>query len=292
MSSVANEINDQYADRRPAFSDSPLRVVLHASNIDGGGKDSMLITDLGLEESFIHASGARVLEVFVHTGKPKLDPNGPGPVVRVNLEHPIVSYNMLVGDNGNFRMVTIGCTERTHYVVMRGNISFAFYVPRSSMTMQDAVLELLFTNLLKGPRIYVKTAIIIHKFFEKIMACVFPDPVILTTTIRSIEQHEMPCRIYFDPDDIEGTMISIDGYVYGYDLNTYPKSQINKTLRVIAKGEKRDRRSVHRSAAHMNFREKQELAARLEARLAGTTVSTDEKAGTIIAEPTAQALKS
>ncbi|MNR45862.1 hypothetical protein D3C85_1647560 [compost metagenome] len=70
--------------------------------------------------------------------------------------------------------------------------------------------------------------------------------------------------MYIDPEDASKNMISVDGYVYAYDLNEYPKSQINRTLRVLEKQEKRDRRSTPRCVEHMNAREKQQLAQRLE----------------------------
>jgi hypothetical protein len=285
MSSVSSNLNE-LNDRLPKFSQSPLRVVLEASNRVEEGNGGVLITDLGLDQAFIDSTQERVLEVLSHTGKPKLNPEGPGPAVKVFLEGPIISYNMIVGDNGNFRFVAIGCTQRTHYVVVRGNVSFAFYVPEASTNMREAVLELLYNNLIKGPRIYIKTAMIITSFFEKIMQAVFPDPVELVTTIRSAEGEDMPCRIYFDPDAPQDAMISVGGYVYGYDLNVYPKAQINKTLRVIERNERRDRRATPRSPADMNFRERAQQISLLEKALAGTTV--DELAGTTVSEDVVQ----
>lgn len=284
MSSVTSNLSDVPAELLPKFSSSPLRVVLHATNHPSKDGESTLITDLGIDPAFIADPSPRTLEVCVFTGRPKTDLDAPGATIKVMLEHPMISYNMMVGDNGNFRMLAIGCTERTHFAIVRSYASFAFYVPRSSMTMQDAILELLYNNLIKGPKIYDKSASIIHNFFEKALQAIFPDPVILTTVITSVEGHEMPCRIYFDPEDPKEAMISIDGYVYGFNVNEYPKPQINRTLRIIERNENLDRRKRHRNPAHMNHREKAEMAKRLEQSLAGSTVSTDALAGGVVQE--------
>jgi len=72
--------------------------------------------------------------------------------------------------------------------------------------------------------------------------------------------------------------------VYGFNVNEYPKPQINRTLRIIERNENLDRRKRHRNPAHMNHREKAEMAKRLEQSLAGSTVSTDALAGGVVQE--------
>jgi hypothetical protein len=249
------------------YTPSPLGIVLQATNHPGDGEAFSLLSDLGIDKEFAQSTEERTLVVLSQTGKPSFRTpaeENSDRVVKVVLNHPIISYGMIEGNNGDFRLVTIGCTERTHYVVVRGSVSFTFYVPRSSITIEEAVFELLTNNLIKGPRIYEKTAAIIADFFPKIMSAVHSELTILRTTIRSADKLDLPCKIYIDPEDASKNMISVDGYVYAYDLNEYPKSQINRTLRVLEKQEKRDRRSTPRSVEHMNAREKQQLAQRLE----------------------------
>lgn len=251
-----------------SLTPSLLEIVLQATNHPDDGENFSLLSDLGIDKAFAQSTEERVLRVIAITGKPtfrELTPNtSRDGIVNVTLHHPIISYGMIQSDSGDFRLVTIGCTERTHYVVVRGCVSFTFYVPRSSITVEEAVFELLSNNLIKGPRIYEKTAAIIGDFFPKIMSAVYKDLTILRTTIRTADKLDLPCRIYFDPENHDDARISVDGYVYGYDLNVYPKAQINRTLRVIEKQEKRDRRAQHRCPEHMNAREKQLLAQRLE----------------------------
>jgi hypothetical protein len=247
---------------------SPLAIVLQATNHPCDDEAFSLLSDLGIDNDFAQSTEERTLGVVTRTGKPTfrahLHEDPADRVLKVVLEHPIISYGMIEGNKGDFRLITIGCTERTHYVVVRGSVSFTFYIPRSSITIEEAVFELLTNNLIKGPRIYEKTAAIIADFFPKIMSAVHQDLTILRTTIRTADKLDLPCRIYFDPENHDDCRISVDGYVYGYDLNEYPKAQINRTLRVLEKQEKRDRRAAPRCVEHMNARERQQLAQRLE----------------------------
>ena len=254
------------------ISATPLKVVIQATSLEEAFREDLdfsLLSDMGIDTAFARSTEERVLRVVARTGKPtfrdRIDDTHTDPVVSVTLNQPIISYGMMEGSNGDFRFITIGCTEQTHYVVVRGIVSFTFYVPRSSITIEEAVFELLTNNLIKGPRIYEKTAAIIGDFFPKIMTAVYDELTILKTTIRTADKLDLPCRIYFDPENPADAMISVDGYVYGYDLNVYPKQQINRTLRVIEKQEKRDRRATPRCPEHMNARERQQLAQRLEA---------------------------
>lgn len=245
-----------------------LKIALQAVNIPTDEEGFVALEDIGISKVFAESSEPRTLRIAPRSGVPSLrEPtpeNDKEGVVKVLLEHPILSYGMIEGAGGEFRFITIGCTGCTHYVVVRGVVSFTFYVKATSVTIEEAVFELLVNNLLKGPRIYDKTAAIIKDFFPRIMSAVHKDPVILNTIIRTAEKLDLPCRIYFDPDDHSKNMISVDGYVYGYNLNDYPKPQINRTLRVLEKQEKRDRRAQHRCTEHMNALERQAMIENLE----------------------------
>lgn len=250
------------------ISGDPLQIIVQAMHLENDGEEFCLLSDIGISDEFARSTEERTLRVVARTGAPtfidRLEDTHTDPVISVVLSHPIVSYGMMEGSNGDFRFITIGCTEQTHYIVVRDIVSFTFYVPRPSTTIEEAVFELLTNNLLKGPRIYEKTAAIIGDFFPRIMTAVHDDLTILRTTIRTADKLDLPCRIYFDPENPADSMISVDGYVYKYNLNVYPKSQINRTLRVIEKQEKRDRRAKPRCPEHMNARERQQLAQRLE----------------------------
>lgn len=287
MSSVNGNVSGVPEDLLPSVSNGALRTVLHATNHPSDDRDHCLIAHLGIDPAFIADPSDRTLEVYIHTGRPKVNPDAPGPSIKVMLKYPMISYNMIVGDHGNFRMIAIGSTERTHFAFVRGKISFAFYVPRSSVTMEDAIMELLYNNLIKGPRAYEKTASIIDNFYEKVLQCIFPDPVVLNTIITSFEGEEMPCRIYFDSEAPDDAMISIGGYVYGYNVNQYPRDQIQRTLKVVERKEKRDRRATHRSPNHMDHRERAAMNKRLEEVLGGAVVTTSPLEGTVVKEESA-----
>lgn len=261
---MTNHAKKIQKSHQPITDTVPLRVVLQAVNQTGFSEEFKLLEEVGIDKEFASSSEERILGVETHTGKPTYLAATKDIIIDVALSYPIISYGMVVGDNGNFRLVTIGCTQRTHYVVMRGSVSFTFYIARSSLTVEEAVFELLTNNLIKGPRLYEKTAVILTDFFERLMTAVYTDLTILKTTIRTADKLDLPCKIYFDPEAPKDTMISVDGYVYGYDLNVYPKAQINKTLQVLEKQELRDRRKNPRAPEHMSAIEKRKLAQRLE----------------------------
>lgn len=234
--------------RELVFSQSPLRVACQTGVQTKGEKNFVPLLEL-FSSNFVDSYEDRKTHISTATGLPVEQPpektTGTASVNRIAVEvlisRPIISFNMIVGDNNNFRFISIGCTDRTHYIIVRGNISFTFYVPSSSVTPRDAVHELLTNNLVKGPCVYLKSSTIIQDFFELILAAVYPEAGMYQTVIKTADDMVLPCRVYFDPAKPKDSSISIAGYVYPFDLNRYPRTQLNKAVRRLPQSEVTER---------------------------------------------------
>lgn len=259
--------------RQLVFSKSPLRVVIQSGLIQPG--EDLAIPQLRFfTPDFLASCESRSFFICTKTGLPIEDPKEVRKetetksvnriAVEVFINQPIVSFNQIVGDNGNFRFISVGCTERTHYVVIRGNVSFTFYAPFTSITPKDAVHALLNNNFIEGPRLYEKTAIIVQDFFYLIMAAVYPERDTYETTIKTITNLTLKCRVYFDPDKPKDSGISIEGYMYPFDMNTYPKPQLNRALRKMTKDELHEKYIAPRSIAFMTRKQKSDMEALID----------------------------
>lgn len=243
--------------RELVFSQSPLRVACQTGVQAKGEKNFVPLLEL-FSSNFVDSYEDRKTHISTATGLPVEQPpektTGTASVNRIAVEvlisRPIISFNMIVGDNNNFRFISIGCTDRTHYIIVRGNISFTFYVPSSSVTPRDAVHELLTNNLVKGPCVYLKSSTIIQDFFEMIMSAVYPERGVYQTIIKTANDMILTCRVYFDPAKPKDSGISIAGYMYSFDLNSYPRTQLNKTVSRLPRAEVKEHIDAPRPFNH------------------------------------------
>lgn len=254
--------------RPPVKLKSPLRIVHHSSYCEPKTPVCVPLETIFPDKGFRESHDPRSIFISTATGLPIENPalNPPAvpprekPAIEVFLHKPIISLNIIADKEGLFRLVTVGCSDRTHYVFVRGKVLFSFYIPVSSVTAQDAIKELLTNNFIKGPCVYNKSSTILQDFFASILSAVYPERTIISTIIKSSIGITMSCRVYFDPAKPKETAISVNGYVYPFPLERYPRSAVIRAVSKLTEEEVANRREAPRSIAHMTPSQQREMS--------------------------------
>lgn len=254
--------------RPPVKLKSPLRVVHHSSYCEPVTPICVPLEVIFPDKDFRESNDPRSIFISTATGLPIENPalNPPAvkprekPAIEVFLHKPIISLNIIADHEKLFKLITIGCTDRTHYVFVRGKVLFSFYIPVSSVTAQDAVKELLTNNFIKGPCVYNKTSTILHNFFASILAAVYLERTVISTVIKSSIGITMTCRVYFDPANPRESAISVNGYVYPFPLERYPRTAVIRAVSKLTEAEVMSRREAPHSIEHMTSSQQQEMS--------------------------------
>lgn len=219
------------------YSNAPFRVT-HQSTFCKHSDGKPVALDL-LFEGYVDVDSQEARSVFIstHTGLPINDPkettgntNRDRKAIELYFNSPIVSYAQIAGDNGNFRLVMIGAKNRIHYVFMRGNISFTFYIGANAHTPQEAVIALLTNNLAKCPRVYRRTSGTIKDFFERVLFSVTTEPLEFECVVADKNGKHVPATVYFDPATPKGSKIRIKDTLFDYVLAQFPKTQVANAI--------------------------------------------------------------
>lgn len=217
------------------FSGDPLHIS-HQSDATGEGVFLDLASIFDTPD-FYSRNDLRKGFISTVTGLPTSDPmdtignqSKAKQALEINFNGAIKSYTQITGDNGNFRVVMIGLENRTHYIMVKGNVNFTFYVDASSSNAKEGLHALINSNLNKCPRVYRKTAMTVPNFYELIFTAVYKEKVILPISVTSKCGQKLRSKLYFDPANPKSNMISILGYVFPFNLHMFPKWQILKAL--------------------------------------------------------------
>lgn len=153
--------------------------------------------------------------------------------VYAKFEGPIVSHGMLTDEEGRFRLIALGGVDKTQFIVVRDSTIFMFALPVTSRSLKDAIIELMIHNLGNSATGYKRTARTINGFFTKALKPLIKERIVFAAGLVNWSQVQMKVRVYLDPKDLSDSMISINGYVYGWDPDDYPNDQVGRECRRI-----------------------------------------------------------
>lgn len=194
---------------------------------DGKAFHKLLESELGLDKKS-WSYDERLLRVDLTTGFPAVDPTTKHNYREVVLAEPITQYTVFDSKADNARFVVISGTTKTTYMIIRPGLSFSFVIDQSSLTPEEAVINLYTSNLNKGPLVFQKTAKLLPLFFNQLFRAVYKEPTILSMVIRHVSGSEVRVKLYVGSDDSSKDMISVCGQVFDVKLNEYPGQQINR----------------------------------------------------------------
>lgn len=192
------------------------------------GKDfqGMMHTHVGLMPAFVASDVRRCLSIDVNTGKPAYRADKRN--LMVPFEDPIILYSILVAEDASTRIVIIGTTTRTYYLIGKERTGYFFIIAESSVDLKEAVINLYENNLNKGPEVFNRTQEAAPGFFSALFKVVFDDLLVHQFTVKSLGGTPVAARVYINPHDSSRDMISVSGWVQGLDLDNYPSEQIQR----------------------------------------------------------------
>jgi len=199
-----------------------LRVV-----IDTGANEKRL-EQQGFSRDFQRASGEREVYIVLETGLVAKPEDKDRKQATIRIEGALIAYGQVESHDHDFRMVMLSTQRRTYFLVVNGPVKFIFFITTASVNMKDAVRGLLNDNLLRGPKFYEKTAGIMQDFWFRLLSSVITEPEIIEINLRSVNNHTVPSRVYFNPNNQTESILSIGGYCFDYQLQNFPREEIAK----------------------------------------------------------------
>lgn len=194
------------------------------------------MVDLGFTRPFIQAKDKRNLAIDITSGYPMSAPVG-WPHRTVELEGAIGMYSIIEhAENPElFRLVVIGCGERTVYLVIKPKLAYSFVLDAVSLSAAEAVLNLYAHQLDKGNGLFNTTLDILPDIFYKLFAATVFDSTALEFKIHHIKGAQMFMRLYLFPQFPDKNMLSSNGWVFDVNLSEFPGKQISRGYNLIQK---------------------------------------------------------
>lgn len=248
-----------------------LRLVYEQTMQDGHKPFFTEMGKFGLKRGFLTASNTRNLAIDITNGFPLEDAVG-WPHRVVELEGTLGMYAIIEHhEPEQFRLVMLGCGERTVYMVIKPNLAYSFVLDSVSLTAKDAVLNLYAHQLDKGQGLFNSTLAIHQDLFYKLFAAVIFEPRYLEFKIHHIKGALMDMRLYLFPQEPDKNMLSSNGWVFDVNLSEFPGKQISRgnNLRLKDERKKREREDSrekwNREAGRptMNDAERKRMIARM-----------------------------
>lgn len=192
------------------------------------GKDfqPLMHEHIGLMPAFVASDVRRCLSIDISTGKPAYRADKRN--LMVPFEDPIVLYSILVAEDGKTRVVIIGTTARTYYLIGKERTGYFFIIAESSVDTKEAVINLYDNNLNKGPDVFNRTQDVTPGFFSALFKSVFDELLVYQFTVKTSGGTPVSARLYIDPNDSTRNMISVCGWVQDLELDVYPGTQIQR----------------------------------------------------------------
>lgn len=189
------------------------------------------LAELGFDHEFQRSKHERLVTLDIRQFKASTrDEAGYGNWTDLRIEGTIVSFGALESKDGNFALVFLATQRAIHFVVVNGKKIWAFVIDGTGNDARDVVRCMFNNALVRGPRVYEKNSTIIPDFWHHALAAVYPEPTIIEIGLYNKESQYVPSRVYFDPARSTGLTISAGGLCYNFDLDVFPREQINKGL--------------------------------------------------------------
>jgi len=192
------------------------------------GANEKRLEQQGFTRDFQRASGEREVNIVLDTGCPATAEDYKLKQALIRIEGALIAYGQVESHDHDFRMVMLSTQRRTYFLVVNGPVKFIFFITTTSVNMKDAVRNLLNDNLLRGPKFYEKTAGIMPDFWFRLLSAVITEPEIIEINLRSVNNHTVPSRVYFNPNNQTESILSIGGYCFDYQLQNFPREEIAK----------------------------------------------------------------
>jgi len=192
------------------------------------GANEKRLEQQGFARDFQRASGEREVNIVLDTGRPATAEDYKLKQALIRIEGALIAYGQVESHDHDFRMVMLSTQRRTYFLVVNGPVKFIFFITTTSVNMKDAVRNLLNDNLLRGPKFYEKTAGIMPDFWFRLLSAVITEPEIIEINLRSVNNHTVPSRVYFNPNNQTESILSIGGYCFDYQLQNFPREEIAK----------------------------------------------------------------
>lgn len=165
--------------------------------------------------------------------------------VYVKFEGPLTSHGMLIDEEGRFRVIVVGGLDKTQYIVVRDETIFMFHLEKTVRSLREAMVELMIHNLGNSAIPYKRTARTINQFFTKAFRAVLKENMVFQAGLVNWSQTQMKCRVYLNAKDPADSMISINGFVYGWNPDDYPTDQVSKECRRVKRHHRCKPRTQH-----------------------------------------------
>lgn len=209
------------------------------------------MAEIGFTRDFIKSPKLRTLAIDITSGYP-LAAATTWPHRIVELEGAISMYTIIEHeDPEQFRLVMIGCGERTVYLVIKPKLAYSFVLDAVSLDATEGVLNLYAHQLDKGNGLFTSTIGILDDLFYKLFAAVVDSPTLQTFQIRHIKGDVMKMKLYLFPQQPDKNMLSSNGWVFDVHLSEFPGKQISRGFNLQQK-ELRKKRDQVESREHWN----------------------------------------
>ena len=182
----------------------------------------------GADLAFLNRNEARMVSVNVTQGELEFK-NVKGNIKEVLIEGRVLNTYSLVSEKLTHKVLIIATTTRTYFQMMPDAKCYGFYVPEVSISLEDAIVNLLANNLTRGSNIFDKTASRLDPhavFLWEMLLVAIPETRIIPFSLKlgSVDAPvKVPVKLYFDRDDISKAAISVAGTVLDFDFKKYPR---------------------------------------------------------------------
>lgn len=188
--------------------------------------EPVLLFELGFTTEFIRTHEERVVRLSLITGLPVWK-DVPEKVIELTIDSPIIGHSVIKSECGDHFVIGILRTvKQTYFSFKKGHFDFVWRTRGNAADAQEAVKRLFEANFDRGPRLYENAAKNIPDYWYRLLEATFFDKTVFPFTFTTAKGKPVPCRLYFDPENRNATIISFGGWCYDFDLNAYPYEQM------------------------------------------------------------------
>jgi len=211
---------------------------------DGRKEFVAAMGEFGLVRSYLDEPVKRSLFVSLVGGFPMLkDPAWPQ--LEVTIEGSIEHYSIVMSEDERFIMAFVGTSECSVYVTIEPKQTRHFIIDGEAQSLRGSLIRLLEHNLCKGERMFQQTVSFYPRLFYKLFTLFGSAPALYRVSPVHLKGDILRGKVYIYPEEPSRNAISINGWVYNFDLDKFPLHALHEGHRLerleLMKGRRRER---------------------------------------------------
>lgn len=192
-------------------------------------RDRKALIAEGANSADLDRPESRMFSVDVSKGELVFEKGLRGNIKEVLTEGRILATYSLTGEELGHNVLIVATSERTYFHMLPGSKCYGFYVPAVSLSLQDAVINLLSNNLVRGKEIFEKTSSRLSPYalFLLEMALVaFPEGGVVTLPLAMGSREEpvvVPVKLHLDGALDSAAFLAVGNQTVDFDFLMFPE---------------------------------------------------------------------